>query len=104
MSNDKYTVTAIFNCNKGDADKFIDWLKSDKQGIGITKEWKGYVNIDFYRSEDDNDQIILWEVWDNKESYESYLKMRTETGAFDIIGPWLSKPATIIKHSNKLNI
>ena len=93
----EFTVTLILNFKDGGMEHFMKAAKDPKNGLAKTKKWSGYKTIEFYGSETDKNQLILWERWETKKDYESYLKMREETGFFDKLTPFFTKPPQIIK-------
>ena len=92
-----FTCTAIFTFKEGKMEEFMKVLKDPEIGIAVTRKWKGYKNIDFYVSKDNPNQLLLWEKWETAQDYDSYLKMRTDTGLFEKLGPLMAEEPKIIK-------
>ena len=95
----EFTVTVIFHFKKDGSRDFLSLVKDPENGIALTKKWKGYKSIEFFTNKENEDEIILWERWETAEDYASYLKMRTDTGLFEKLGPHFSAPPTIIKQN-----
>ena len=90
-----YTVIATFRFKPGQSQKFRDFLDGEN-GISITRWWAGCKLVEIYESAEDADTLIIWEKWETKEDHESYIKMRTDTGAFERAGEWLKSPPEIV--------
>ena len=74
-------------------------LSDPKEGIAKTRAFPGYKDIKFYQDKEDKNKLILWQRWENEKAQAAYLKMRTETGLFDILGPLMAQPPQIIKQN-----
>ena len=92
-----YTVAITFRFKDCESkQKFTDWLADKENGLSLTRAWEGCKSVEVYESSEDENTLILWEKWEKKESQESYMKMRTETGAFDTVGDWLVSPPEVL--------
>ena len=93
------TVTAIFQIKEGKMDEFMAFIRDPKEGIAKTRAFPGYKDIKFYQDQADKNKLILWQRWENEKAQAAYLKMRTDEGLFDTIGPLMAQPPQIIKQN-----
>lgn len=90
MSKHSHTVVAQFTFKDLESkQKFVDFCNGEK-GLGIARSWKGCQSFECYESDEDSNKIFIWQKWDSKEDHESYVKMRLESGSFDMLGEWVS--------------
>ena len=45
-----------------------------------TRSWKGCQWLELIVNQDDPDNLVVWERWDDRASYEDYLKWRVDAG------------------------
>ena len=90
-----HTVKAVFTFKDNlSKNKFIEFCNGEN-GLGVTRGWKGSQLIECYESEDNPNQIIIWQKWDSKADHESYVKHRHDDGSFDFLGELISSPPEI---------
>ena len=96
-----YVILQIFTIlNSTCRTKFFNYLKSP-DGLSITCVWPGCNLVECYSN---INQIILLEKWDSKQLYEKYMKMRTDTGLFNLLNPLLKKPYTTIELDENIEL
>ncbi len=82
----------------------IDELKSTfKDILPDTRSYDGCIDVKVVVNQDDPLNVVLFETWETREQYESYLAWRAETGALEALGAMLSQPPSIRYYTN-LNI
>ena len=95
MSTKSYTVSAIFTFKDSECkSNFVNFCNGEK-GLGVTRSWSGCQSIECYESAENPNQVTIWQKWQDKDSHESYVKMRHEEGSFDILGEWVTSPPDI---------
>ena len=62
--------------------EFIELL-SGENGLQVTRNFEGCVNINCYDHLDNKNSLILLQQWEKRKNHEDYLKMRKETGLLD---------------------
>ena len=62
--------------------EFIDLLQGEN-GLKVTRNFEGCININCYDNLDNEDSLILIQQWEERKNHEDYLKMRKETGLLD---------------------
>ena len=79
----------------------IDELKSTLENIlPDTRGYDGCISVQVTSNQDDPLNLVLLEVWENREKNEKYLGWRTETGALEALGAMLSQPPSIRYYDN----
>ena len=61
-----------------------------REALPDTRKRKGFQSITVHQDQDRPDRIFLWERWDTRPDYESYLNWRMETGFMEALGPFLT--------------
>ena len=69
-----------------------DLLKTFEVALKDTRAFKGCLTVETYISEENPDDVVLFEEWDHKSSQESYMKWRVETGMQEALAPILAGP------------
>lgn len=60
-----------------------------------TRAYAGCESLEFVVNQDDADVVMLWEVWKDRQSYETYLQWRVERGDVEKLAGILAEPASI---------
>jgi ketosteroid isomerase-like protein/quinol monooxygenase YgiN len=95
MSQDLHTVRAVFTFKDSESkSKFVDFCNGEK-GLSVARNWPGCHLFEFYQLDDNTNKVIIWQKWLNKESHESYVKMRREEGTFDMLSEWVVSPPEV---------
>ena len=90
-----YTVKAVFTFKNQDCkERFITFCNGE-EGLSVTRGWSGCKSIECYEANDNEMEVIIWQKWENKESHESYVKYRHESGSFDFLSELISSPPVI---------
>lgn len=79
------TVQAIMELTikEGRFDDFRDFMV---KVLPDTRPYKGCVSIEFVRSQDNPNHVLVMEKWDSRKDYESYINWRMETGIMNQMG------------------
>ncbi len=87
----KFSLVAIIKLSEGSVTAFKA-LMSDPNGVATTRAFPG--NILFECTYDLNDEttVRIYEKWENKESWDAYMKFRSETGFADQLSSFVSAP------------
>jgi len=80
--------------------EIFDHLKNDEDGIKLTKKHKGCISVEGRLSTDDEETIAVWGRWATLQDHEEYMKMRTDSGYFDKVGPKFASPP-VFMHLSK---
>jgi|GEM_PF-134080 len=83
------TLILTFPCKPGMGK---DLLKTFEVALKDTRAFKGCLTVETYISEENPDDVVLFEEWDHKSSQESYMKWRVETGMQEALAPILAGP------------
>lgn len=95
MTENSHTVSAVFTFKNTETKaRFIDFANGEK-GLSVTRTWPGCQSIECYEVSDNPTKVIIWQKWDNKESHESYVKMRHEEGSFNMLAEWVESEPEI---------
>ena len=90
-----HTVKAVFTFKDNESkNKFVSWC-TGVNGLSVTRSWKGNQSIECYESQENPNQITLWQKWDNQEAHASYVQHRHDDGTFDFFGPLFASPPEI---------
>lgn len=74
----------------------IDELKSMFDAILLdTRSYDGCMGVSVISNQDDPLNLVLFETWETRKHYETYLAWRAETGAVDTLGAMLSQAPSI---------
>lgn len=93
------TILVLIKIKPEFRQEVFDSLKNDEDGIKLTKAHKGCVSAEGRLSTDDEETIVIWGRWARtatKQDHEDYMKMRTESGYFDKVGPKFASPPVFI--------
>jgi len=90
------TILVLIKIKPEFRQEVFDSLKNDEDGIKLTKAHKGCVSTEGRLSADDEETIVIWERWATHQDHEDYMKMRTESGYFDKVGPKFASPPVFI--------
>lgn len=71
------------------ADKVKDGFKEQ---LVDTRAFEGCEEISVIQNQDDPSEILVLEQWDSRQSYEAYLKWRTDRGDMDNIDKISTQP------------
>ena len=82
-------VLAEFNCADGNAEKFVQMCR---ELFPETRRFDGCESIDISVDTDDENRLVMTEIWTSKEHHQAYLAFRTEDGSLEKIGALLSDP------------
>ena len=88
-----HTSMAYFPCKEGMGEIL---LPAVLEGLSDTRAFEGNISINTFVDQDNADRIVLWEKWETRENYEAYLAWRTETGMFEGLEPFLTRPPEFI--------
>jgi quinol monooxygenase YgiN/ketosteroid isomerase-like protein len=95
MEQQSHTVKAVFTFkDSASKDKFIEFCNGDN-GLSVTRGWQGCQSIECYQSNENSNQVIIWQKWENQEAHESYVKHRHDDGSFDFLGELIASPPEI---------
>jgi quinol monooxygenase YgiN len=74
----------------------VDEMKAFlKQVLPETRAYDWCQGVDLYGNVDDAGNLVLYERWDSRRHYETYLAWRTATGIVDQLGAMLAAPPSI---------
>ena len=77
------TILVIFKVKAECRQDFFNFIKNEDLGIKFTKSQDGFVSVEGRFSVDDEETVVLWAKWKNKECHEEYLRKKTEQGFAD---------------------
>ncbi|MSQ44173.1 MAG: hypothetical protein EXR45_08210 [Chloroflexi bacterium] len=60
-----------------------------------TRAYAGCRSVETYVDQDNPDVIVLWEKWDDRPSFETYLAWRVATGLVETLDPYLASERTV---------
>lgn len=66
-----------------------------KEILPDTRAYDGCQGVDVFGNMDDGSNLVLYERWDTRQHYETYLAWRTETGALEKLSAMLAGPPSI---------
>ena len=80
--SDQFSMFAVIKLAEGSFETFRAMM-ADPNGVKTTRSFPG--NILFEATLDVNDQntIRIYEKWENKESWDNYMKFRADSGFAD---------------------
>ena len=90
------TILVLIKIKPEFRQEVFDSLKNDEDGIKLTKAHKGCVSAEGRLSTDDEETIAVWGRWTTRQDHEDYMKMRTDSGYFDKVGPKFASPPVFI--------
>jgi quinol monooxygenase YgiN len=74
----------------------VDEMKAFlKRVLPDTRAYDGCQGVDLYGNLDDAGNLVVYERWDSRQHYETYLAWRGETGVADQLGAMLAAPPSI---------
>jgi len=97
-----HTVSATFTfLNSEKKETFLNILNS-MDGLSVTRLWPGCISIECYTVQDNENQVVLWEKWNQRSDHEAYMAMRKESGMFDLLDTLLAKPFEVLRLSEEM--
>ena len=60
-----------------------------KEALPDTRKRKGFQSLSVHQDQERQGRIVVWERWDSRPDYESYLNWRMETGFMEALGPFM---------------
>ena len=95
MVLDTHTVCATFTFNSAESkSKFLDILNGN-DGLVKTREFSGCQMIECYESVSNDNQVVIWQKWNKQSDHAAYLKMRQDSGMFDVLNTLLESPLDV---------
>lgn len=88
-----HTVILELNCNPGMRDILLQALSAS---LGDTRAYKGCQLVETYVDVDNENRVILYEKWDQRESQEVYMQWRASTGMTEAMAPILAEPVRLL--------
>ena len=88
-----HTVILELNCKPGMRDTLLEALAAS---LGDTRAYKGCKLVETYVDADDQNRVILYEKWDQRESQGAYMQWRTDTGMVEGMAPILAEPVRVL--------
>ena len=76
----------------GTGDELIAFFKSI---LPETRAFEGCTSVETLQNSDDADNVVLVEMWEDREQYEKYLAWRRERGTTDQLMEALAEPPSI---------
>ena len=67
-------------------DEFMGILRG---ALPDTRARKGFQSLSVHQDQERPGRIYLWERWDSRPDYDSYLNWRIETGFMDALEPFV---------------
>ncbi|MFT3661437.1 MAG: antibiotic biosynthesis monooxygenase family protein [Gordonia sp. (in: high G+C Gram-positive bacteria)] len=84
-------VLAI-TAKEGKYDELREWLVKI---LPDTRGFQGCVSVEFYRNQDDPQDLVILEKWNSRADYEAYLAWRTEEGILGELGEFIDGELTV---------
>jgi len=51
--------------------------------LPVTREYPGFISMDVFVNQDDQNDIVCVEEWESRNAYETYFNWRAENGVFE---------------------
>ena len=90
MANEPMTMGLMIKVKGEHRQEFFDMMKNHENGIALTKKSPGCISVEGRMSTIDDETVVIWEKWANKEAQAAYRKMRQDSGFFN---DWVPKMA-----------
>jgi quinol monooxygenase YgiN len=78
-------VIADFTMKEGWCEKIRAMLEDEKNGLNLTVNFEGCIDIDMAIDMDDPNRIILTETWETKEHHGKYMEFRGSEGSEGVL-------------------
>ena len=76
----------------GTGDELVAFFRSI---LPETRAFEGCTSVETLQNSDDADNVVLVEMWEDREQYEKYLAWRRERGTTDRLMEALAEPPSI---------
>lgn len=71
----------------------VDAIKAYFSEILVdTRSYKGCIKIDVLSNLDNPNNLVIYEMWENRQAYQEYYNWRTDTGVFEKLGEMITTP------------
>ena len=80
-----HTITAKFTVKEDQIEAFEAFFKDEKTGFHFTRSQSGCKYIEVVKAE--GGVYLVWEKWNAKADWETYVAARQTLGHFDTMGP-----------------
>jgi quinol monooxygenase YgiN len=70
----------------------VDAVKEFFRNLPDTRAYDGFESLTVHQNQEDPTAFLVWELWNTRQNYETYLAWRTETGALSDLVAMLASP------------
>lgn len=77
--SDHFAMIASFKLAEGNFEAFMETI-NDPNGLETTKNFPGNILFEVTFDIDNKNIIRIFEIWETKESWDNYIKFRTDSG------------------------
>jgi len=77
--SDQFAMVASFKLAEGNFETFKE-IMNDPNGLETTKKFPGNILFEVTFDIENHNTIRIFEIWENKESWDNYIKFRTDSG------------------------
>ena len=77
--SDQFAMAASFKLAEGNFETFMETMSSP-EGLEKTRSFPGNILFEATFDTEDKNTIRIFEIWENKESWDNYMKFRADSG------------------------
>ena len=81
-----HTAIVELPCNEGQGGALTAFLT---EALVDTRAFDGNQLIEVYSDQENPDTVFIWEKWESRGHYDTYLAWRIETGLMDALAPYM---------------
>ena len=84
-----FSAIAVFKMQEGTGKSLVDFFLSS-DGLAVTRAYKGCLQFDVLTESADPDTVRIYEKWESKEAWDTYIQFRAQSGAMDFLKSMLA--------------
>lgn len=87
------SINLYYQVKENSKEEFLQYLKNTE--VPFIRDSVGYLALEVYSDINDENRIVIWQMWDTLNNYNEYMIDCKKDGRLSIILSYLDEPITV---------